>query len=738
MVKKTSKKYNPTAHTPLQNIIDGNFGDAYDVLAKKIREGKLDFQTLEEDINYYKGILMSRQLTEDEKRNINLHLANLKEFKSKQSMNPTDVNIKFPPPKKEEAGKKGKKEETGEKGKEPKKEPEKEPKGKEPKKEPEKEPSTQPPTKPPLKKKRPKRKVGKKVPDTITPVFDELTADVPGSVDDFRVEVDNATKKQLESIIADMRRKSQVQGLKKGSLKSMPKSKLQKLIKDNLEEYVVDQNLQSAMEEIQREQFIELEKAKEKAMTEEEAELMFGSKEEFDKYLKGKTKDEAEARITDYLLHHDPKKDQALYKGLNITPENRPNVNIQKAFRDIITNQVYIDRIKDATTNLRNDEHFRGSAPNIKAGKVNAAVKHKIEPADFDKALQDTEINQFVDVLLQAVYGEKKDVSIVNFHDLLRDIGKLEKSEDIGQIQNDIYYFNELLQDQQKDLFDNYINPIVNSPADVRVLPKGVQIKAVKEEVESDLDRYNAVIKELAPLLKVKEADRTPAQVANIERLQTQKTQYEPKAKEILKTKKDEISKRTTATKRTGQLRPHFKNDTEKNVKNAIGETAEQQIADIKNWYIFDLPEYSTGVGNRLENPLVQQNINREKMLVANTDIFTHMDSFLIEEGIEERKDFFHQHSDLSKGGIERGLKQHYYEENEEQFLQRFNSGSNGLFSQDQTKDEVNDFQNIYQIPQGHIDNKHPLQFTNNRGITQNDKTWIDNLNIFYKGATIN
>ena len=722
-----SKTYKPTAHTPLQNIIDGNFGDAYDVLAKKIREGKLDFQTLEEDIIYYKGILQAKKLSEDEKRNINLHLANLKEFKSKQSMNPKDVNIEFPPPK-EETGKKGKKEETGEKGKK-----------KKPKEEPKKEPPTQPPTQPPMKKKRQKRKVGKKVPDTITPVFDELTADVPGSVNDFRVEVNSATKKQLESIILDMRRKSQVQGLQKGSLKSMPKIKLQNLIKDNLEEYVADQNLQSAMEEIQREQYIQLEKAKEKGMTEEEAELMFGSKEDFDKYLKGKTKDEAEARITDYLLYHDTKKDQALYKGLNITPKNRPNVNIQKAFRDIITNQVYIDRIKEATTNLRDDEHFRGSTPNIKVGKVNAAVKHKIEPADFDKALQDKDIREFVDYLLKEVYGEDKDVSIVNFHDLLRDIGKLEKSADIGQIQDDIYTFSKIaLAEQQKDLYDNYINPIVNSPADVRVLPKGVQIKAVKEEVESDLDRYNAVIKELAPLLKVKEADRTPEQVADIERLQTQKTQYEPKAKEILKTKKDEISKRTTATKRSGKLRPHFKNDTEKNVKNAIGETAEQQIADIKNWWLFDIPGYSTGVGNRLENPLVQQNINREKMLVANTDIFTHMDSFLIEEGIEERKDFFYQHSDLSKGGIERGLKQHYYEENEEQFLQRFNSGSNGLFSQDQTKDEVSDFQNIYQIPQGHIDNKHPLQFTNNRGITRNDKEFINNLNLFYKGATIN
>jgi hypothetical protein len=595
------------------------------------------------------------------------------------------------------------------------------------------------PKKEPMKKTRPPRQVGKKVPDTISAVFDELTADVPGAVSDFRTEVENATKKHLKSIIIDMRTRSRVRGIKKGNLANMKKGELQKLIFDNLEEYVAEQNLQSAMEDIQREQYIELQKTKKEKMTEEEQQLMFGSKEEFDKYLKGQTKEQAEGRITDYLLHHDPKKDQALYKGLNITPENRPNVNIQKAFQDIITNQVYIDRIKEATTNLKDEEHFRGSTPNIKAGKVNTAVKHKIEPADFDKALQDRDIREFVDYLLEAVYGEKKDVSIINFHDLLKDIGKLEKSTDIGQIQDDIYTFSKIaLADQQKDLFDNYINPIVNSPADVRVLPKGVQIKAVKEEVESDLDRYNAVVKELAPLLKVKEADRTPRQIADIERLQTQKSQYEPKAKEILKTKKDEISKRTTATKRSGKLRPHFINDTEKNVKNAIGETAEQQIADIKNWYIFNLPEYSTGVGNRLENPLVQQNINREKMLVADTNIFTPMDSFLVTDGIEERKDFFHQHSDLSKGGIERGLKQHYYEETEEQFIQRFNSGSNGLFSQDQTKDEVNDFQNIYQIPQGNIDNKHPPQFTNNRDITRNDKTWIDNLNIFYKGATIN
>jgi hypothetical protein len=594
-------------------------------------------------------------------------------------------------------------------------------------------------SKPPKVPPKPASKPFAKVPDSLNPLHDDLINDVPQTLGKIRNEIKTSTKTQLGIFIKTMRKNSGIEGYMKGNLGTMKKQDLQNLILNNLDNYVRNlEGVPRTLEELQTESFIEGERAKVGGMTEAEAQLMYGSKEEFDKYLKGKTKEEAEGRITDYLLQHDPRKDQGRYKGLKITPESHPNLNIQKAFQDILANQVYIDRTKNAIIELKKDEHFRASPPNIKVSKVNNAISHKITPEDFNNALRNPEIFNFVKEVIQDVSGEDVEPDIQACHKLIRDLGKINNQQDIDDIRTDLYDFSEIIQEEQQALFDEYIQPNVNTPADVRVLPKGVKVKAIKEEMESDLDRYTQATKELAPLLKIKEADRTAEQTADIERLQRQREQYEPKAKELLKQKKDSISKRTTATKRTGQVRPHFINPTEKNVKNAIGETAEQQIKDIKNWWLFDNPEYSTGVGNRLENPLVQQNADREKMLVANTDIYTAYDSFLVNEGIEERKDFYYQHSNLSKDGIERGLKQHYYEETEEQFLQKFNSGSNGLFSQDQTKEEVSDFQNIYQIPQGHIDNKHPPQFTNNRGITHNDKTWIDNLNIFYKGATIN
>ena len=103
-----------------------------------------------------------------------------------------------------------------------------------------------------------------------------------------------------------------------------------------------------------------------------------------------------------------------------------------------------------------------------------------------------------------------------------------------------------------------------------------------------------------------------------------------------------------------------------------------------------------------------------------------------------ENKNFYKEHSELSSGGISRGLLNIKYDETEQEFLQKFNSGSNGLFTQDQSKKEVSDFKNIYQKPGRFITGEgKPPQFTNNRGITHNDKVWIDNLNIFYKGADI-
>ena len=231
----------------------------------------------------------------------------------------------------------------------------------------------------------------------------------------------------------------------------------------------------------------------------------------------------------------------------------------------------------------------------------------------------------------------------------------------------------------------------------------------------------------------------------DILRSQESLKKLEPEAKKEQAKKSSDISKRTTATRRSGKVRPHFLNPTQKAVEDAIGETVEEQIKDIKNWYIFDLPEYSTGVGNRYENPLVKQNEQREMMLVDGTDIFSGQTTYLLSEGVEERKDFYmSSRPALTKESIGRGLFEVEVDETEEQFLQRFNEGSNGLFSQDITKKEVSDFKNIYQTPPDHIINdgkntgeKHKFEFTNNRGIKHTDKIWINNLNLFYDNAPI-
>ena len=108
-------------------------------------------------------------------------------------------------------------------------------------------------------------------------------------------------------------------------------------------------------------------------------------------------------------------------------------------------------------------------------------------------------------------------------------------------------------------------------------------------------------------------------------------------------------------------------------------------------------------------------------------------------EGVDGRKDFYKENNVLTSQGVRDGLNEIYYEETEEQFLQRFNKGTNALFSQDQTPFEKNDFQNIYQTPaRFHKGGYTQPQFINNNGIVHNNDLWINNPNYFYKGAEVN
>ena len=213
---------------------------------------------------------------------------------------------------------------------------------------------------------------------------------------------------------------------------------------------------------------------------------------------------------------------------------------------------------------------------------------------------------------------------------------------------------------------------------------------------------------------------------------------YEAGAKKQLKEKLDQDKKSVTATQRTGVLGPHLANDSQQAVGQILNKSQEDQIKDIENWYIFDIPDSYTGQGSSIDNPLIRQNQMRERMLLEGSTLFTSLQNYTLQEGPFERKDFYHQHPELTKAGIGRGMFEVNVEETKEQFLQRFNEGNNGLFSQDQSRKEVSDFQNIYQKPARYVGGAdYKLDFTNNRGIKHTDKVWINNLNLFFDGANV-
>ena len=547
--------------------------------------------------------------------------------------------------------------------------------------------------------------------------------------------------------------KNKFQGVSKTAFKQKSRKEQIEFIKQNLNNYIVDIGLPGAAEQVREERAQkkreEIEAEKLAGATEEEAELLAGTPEEQQKAKEAADKRAYEKVATAYLLTHDPANNEVNFDGLDITKEsyNFDDETISKVIEDIITNHIYISRLDEEITNAQRDESFKRSTPQTKTDIINNRIKGAHTPEELQKAIQNPELAKLIMEIKENVYDDLSEEEfekvkentleqLVNLYTEIDKYGKAWDTEDIEELLID--YNDNIIQAKQNQLKTNKIKGVIQAQPDIPVLPPGVRTQIVRPEtLQTELDRYNERQKELEPLLRKLESTRTPAERDRINVLTTEMKALEKKAKEQLKKQQDATTKRTTATKRSGIVRPHFKNPTKEAVQNAIGETAEQQIRDIQNWYIFDLPEYNTGVGNKLENPLVKQNDEHQKLLYKDVNIFTTYDSFLITDGVEERKDFYNQHIDLNKAGIERGLKQVYYDETEEEFLQKFNSGSNGLFSQDQTKAEQNDFQNIYQIPQGHINNQHPLQFTNNRGITENNKEWINNLNIFYKGATI-
>jgi hypothetical protein len=771
------KYHDPTYLKAIKQSSGKAIKEAYTKLGKAFQAEKRDFTMIDAEKDYWEEQLQAdKTLTKKQKDNILLHIKNLNEIKDKRTIDivyeSSDGNFKFKKKVKEAEEEQARQQPPAGQQQQPPPPKKKKKKKKRTKKKTPAAPEPAPPAEqPPAVEPEPAKKKGKfqKKENILQGLFDELrgTEGRPAKpdavkkinefLDDALADDSLSSKQHMLDVFLTMKGdKNKFQGVSKTAFKKKSRKEQIEFVKQNLNNYIVDIGLPGAAEQVReqraQEEQARIEAEKLEGATEAEAELMGGTEEEREKAKEAAEKRAYERAATAYLLTHDPANNEVNFDGLDITPEKYkfPEKDISRAIEEIITNDIYISRLNKEITDAQRDEAFKRSTPQQKTDIINKRIKGAHTPEEINRAIQKPELAELIRQIKDEVYDgldttapeehrKRMDNTMEELVRLYHEVDRYAKNFDVEDIGNILYDYNENIQTEQNQLKTNKIKGVLQAQPDISVLPRGVRTEIVRPEtLQTELDRYNERKKELEPLLTKLESTRTPAERNRINVLTTEMKGLEKKAKEQLKKQQDATSKRTTATKRSGILRPHFKNPTKEAVQNAIGETAEQQIQDIQNWYIFDLPEYNTGVGNKLENPLVKQNVEHQKELYKDVNIFTAYDSFLITDGVEERKDFYNQHTDLNKAGIERGLKQVYYDETEEEFLQKFNSGSNGLFSQDQTKAEQNDFQNIYQIPQGHINNQHPPQFTNNRGITENNKEWINNLNIFYKGATIN
>jgi hypothetical protein len=489
-----------------------------------------------------------------------------------------------------------------------------------------------------------------------------------------------------------------------------------------------------------------------------EQELMGEGEFDIDKFILEKFKKNKNEQIAEQFLQHNPATDTVAFRKLDFTPKRIKRTgysSVQDALIKSITELAYLNQYDEQFKKVKDTEEFRQKTTQARQQYLNDRIRHEVTKEGIDEIVKN---NPFYTAFFNYVTRSSK--STVDLHDINEAVRGLKNVPEAGLliIKDEMEKFNKSVIKDASDFFAE-AETIINSPADISKLPPKVKPSMVKpEDILTPLDRYNKQKAELLKKMKDEDYEKLKTKknmgtataeeqdkLKDIEQSQEALKKLEPEAKKEQAKKSSDISKRTTATQRSGKVRPHFLNPTQKAVEDAIGETVEEQIKDIKNWYIFDLPEYSTGVGNKYENPLVKQNEQRDMMLVDRTDIFSGQTTYLLSEGVEERKDFYmSSRPALTKGSIGRGLFEVEVDETEEQFLQRFNEGSNGLFSQDQTKMEVSDFKNIYQTPPDHIINdnkntgeKHEFEFTNNRGIKHTDKIWLGNINLFYDNAPI-
>ena len=403
---------------------------------------------------------------------------------------------------------------------------------------------------------------------------------------------------------------------------------------------------------------------------------------------------------------------------------------------EIISNVVMKNKIEEAINKLSKQKSFRENTPGGRHDLISDSIgKITVTPTEMNKAIKDLDELGFIEGLQKSIYGLDYKPKL-DIHELNKNVLAINylSNKQFLKVRQMIDEYNNVVQPDLSEAFNKRVAETIEAPADVRVLPPGVRVQPVpEEEMRTDFTRMDEITKKIKQIQidKIGLAGEALNQINSEEKLlRNQLNELTEKNKDQLQKKAKRMGQAQQASKRVGSVRPHFKNPTETAVQNAIGETPEQQIKDFNNWFVFDIPSDQTGQGTSLTNPLVKQNEMRQKLL-GDGNVFNNFNqTYELTDGIEERKNFYNQHSELTKESVNRGLKTSKIKSEEEQFLASFNKDSNGLFTQDQSTKEINKWMPIYQTPNNFFGGTmYPFQNTANDTLLVSN--FENNLNYF-------
>jgi len=434
------------------------------------------------------------------------------------------------------------------------------------------------------------------------------------------------------------------------------------------------------------------------------------------------------------------------------TKQKKPVSTIEAtdSLNKILSSQMELDASKNAFKTVKENKSFKEFSEANKMNSLNTERK-KFKPTQETalKALTNPNIMEDIGNLYKVVYGtgHTKTISIKNFNALMEDISKLDRVVNADQLE-EVYNILDTMNNKQyqanlqfsKDLSEETAKPPSISQFGEIIKTKPVKLEDVKPTADKQYQEIKKALREAQKAYDIQEIEGYETEEAqqealkNIQTLEDTLKKLQPEAKKEQQKKKRQEILRTQGEKAKGAFRPHFKNITEKLIDEELSKTPQEVLKERSNWFMFDVPDSYTGTGNVHDNPLLAQIQRQDNILSRGLDFDCWQESYQLHEGIFERKDFWHSGRPVqTKEQRTEGIKDMKFKEEEEAYLQFFNSGYNALFPQQQTRKEHNDFKNIYQKPSRFIGGSQVPKFqdTNNQGIKYTDNEWINNLNLF-------